>query len=411
MIRKACLCIFTVMAGIGCVWAEVAQPDSDSVLTPQEAAENIVTAKSASGRFLVVGQNRFDVHDLTRWVDDLAHRFVKVTGQELPKSRSPLIRVYVSRKKDTASAVTATSRLEHDVLSHSVFVVNYEAPIVELLMEQVTICLTLTVIEQAQREIAPRPRRTVVPNWLTQGIAQNLYPELRKRNSAAMLAKWTEGRMLPLKQITGDDATGIEVEELRMARGLLVGWLLSFGDDALLPRVFSETVQTGYASSDEIEALLEGVGVSDAGRGWDAWMLRQKRTVYLPGAVRIKDLVSLKRLLLIYPEDFGISLTDNGDAVLDVYDLIRHKKNKSVRKAAESRFVELQLKSAGSDESFKTVVSAYSKFFNGVAGKKADWRLKRYLEDAERKVREFETQTLSVHTESTDALEKEAVTE
>ena len=132
--------------------------------------------------------------------------------------------------------------------------------------------------------------------------------------------------------------------------------------------------------------------------------------VYLPGSTAVKDLLKLRRLLFIYPEDFDIALPDEGRAALDVRSLMRHKKNEGVRQAAKSRFIELQLSAAGRDASFKNLVSAYGKFFMGVAEKRADWRLRRYLKDAEKMLRAFEIEILSVQAIA-DTLEKEAVTE
>lgn len=411
MIHKTCLILFAFMAGAVLAADQDGQSDADQALVAREIAASVVTARTASGRFIVVGKDRFDVHDLSRWIEDLALRYLKITDQKLPQASTPLIRVYVAREDGAPSAVTSASRRESDFLSHSISVVNYESTIVELLMEEVSRCLTLTILEQAQRKGESRPARTVVPFWLTQGIAQNLYPELRKRNSEAMLAKWHAGTMLSLNQLLSDGLTDVGPEELRMARGLLVGWLLSFGRDAaVLPRIFAETARTGAVTADQVDGVLVTAGVSNAGQAWDVWMLRQKRMVYLPGSTAVKDLLKLRRLLLIYPEDFDISLPDEGAAGLDVRALMRHKKNEGVRQAAKSRFIELQLSAAGRDESFAKLVAAYGKFFMGVAEKKADWRLRGYLKDAEKMLRAFEIEILSVKAIA-DTLEKEAVTE
>jgi len=410
MIHKTCLILFAFMAGAVLATDQDGQSDADQALAAREIAASVVTARTASGRFIVVGKDRFDVHDLSRWIEDLALRYLKITDQKLPQSSTPLIRVYVAREDGAPSAVTSASRRESKFLSHSISVVNYESTIVELLMEEVSRCLTLTILEHAQRKVEPRPARTVVPFWLTQGIAQNLYPELRKRNSETMLAKWLAGTMPPLSGLLSDDTTDVDPEELRKARGVLVGWFLSFGRDAaVLPHIFAETARTGSVTAEQVDGVLATAGVFDEGQAWDAWMLRQKRMVYLPGSTAIKDLLKLRRLLLIYPEDFDIQLPNEGSAGLDVHALMRHKKNEGVRQAAKSRFIELQLSAAGRDESFTKLAAAYGKFFMGVAEKKADWRLRGYLKDAEKMLRAFEIEILSVKAIA-DTLGKEAVT-
>ena len=382
--------------------------DADGVAAAKELAARIVSARSSSGRFSSAGADRFAVYDFVRWIEDLAERYESVTGLELPRSRAPLIRVFFIEEEQAKPQILSASRIEDDVMTHSVTVLNYESGAVEQLMASMSQCLTEAILHSARRDRGSMVNALIVPVWLAEGIAQNLYAGQRKRNSEKMLAQWKEGRMIPLATLLGDDQADLDPESLRMARGLLVGWLLSFGKDAaMLGRVCDEALKDGRADSEDVIGLLMAEGVTDPGAGWDMWMLRQDRMVYLPGGTTMNDLAWLKAQLLIYPADFGIRLSEDLPEKLVCEDMIALKDVKGLRDILETRFVEMQLKGAGKGDEFRGIVDAYCRFFDGVIKEKADWRLKGYLTDAENRLRDFEIRTLSARLKAKGELESE----
>jgi hypothetical protein len=388
--------------------AQASEYPEDPVAAARELAARVVSAKSSTGRFSAAGSDRIAVYDFIRWVEDLAERYQSVTGLTLPDSRVPLIRVFFTEDMQASAGISSALRVENEVMTHSLTVVNYESGSVEELMASISGSLTATVMYAMRDSRSCDPGIWVMPSWLPDGIAQNLYAGQRKRNSGRMLSLWKEGRMMSLSDVTGDGQIEADPESARMARGLFAGWLLSFGKDAaMIRRVCAAVLKDGKADSSDVIGLLAAEGVSDPDEGWDIWLKRQDRMVYLPGGTAIKDLAWLKAQLLLYPADFGIRLSADLPEKLVCEDLIALKDVKGIRDVLASRFVEMQLRGAGNGDEFRGIVDAYCRFFDGVIKEKADWRLKGYLEEAEKKLRDFEIRTLGARLKAKGELESE----
>lgn len=412
MTLRACQILVLLLAVLSKSLAESDVLPADAAQSARDLIESVVSAKTASGRFVVVGQDRISVYDFARWAEDLTIRFEHIAGVELPAENVPLIRVYFLEQKEAKPGLSLSHQLERGVLVQTMQVMNYESSMVESVLESISYCLTAKAVCEKRRKLGHDMTGVVVPKWLTDGIAQNMYAEMRKRNSETMLGKWQSGEMIPLQGLLQDSSPDASEESVRMGRGLLVGWLLSFGKDFdALGKTLDWLVKHGKVDSDDMGHLLETAGVADPDRGWDMWMLKQKRTVYLPGETPVSDLAWLKRQLLIYPEDFGIQLSDEMNRQLGPEDLIGLKKHEGVRAIVKSRFVELHLKAAGKGEAFRGVVEAYCNFLDGVARGKADWRLRRYLNAANEELRDFEVETLTLRIMDATEDEKEAVKE
>ncbi len=406
MTRSACQSLLVFLAGASVAASQSFSPRNDPVKTARQLVSSIVTAKSSSGRYMASGRDRIMVYDFVRWIEDLGERYVSATGLQLPKSRTPLVRIHFLEDAEPSQKMELGARIEEGVLTHSVSVLNYSAEDAEGLMEMVSFCLTSTVA-WSMRNGQDEGQAIQVPEWLTQGIAQNLYPGLRKRNSEKLLARWKSGKMVPFQDVLADDS-GVSDEVLRMTRGLFVGWMLSLGrDEALLEGACRSLARLGELDSEDVEELLAQAGVADPDYAWDVWMLRQGRTVYLPGGTSIKDLDWLKGQLLIYPADYGISVNSDLPDKITLVDLIRLKRNRDIREVLKARFVAMHLRAAGKSEDFRELVKAYCKFLGGVIDQKMDWRLRGYLEDAEKELRDFEIRTLGAQLREKSAIERD----
>lgn len=379
------------------VCAFAADPENDPVAAARQMVAETSSVRSPSGRFLVVAQDRMQAYDFVRWAEDLAVRLERLTGAELPSGMEPVLKAFFLEDETDQQSVSIAPATG----GYTVHLTNYSSNLVESAMEAVSWCCMQMAAERRYGRLA---EGVAFPGWLSQGIAQNLYAEIRKRNSEYILEKWRSGMMPSLQEIMGVGVSVPRSEDLRMARGVFVAWLISFGrDKGFLNKVSEKAVAKSDFGSGDLLDVLSAAGIKDLDQAWDAWMLRQKRTIFLPGDTTVDDLVWLRRQLLIYPDDFDKGFKSNTLPVLGLEDLLEFKSEEWVHKAAGAHLFEMQLKSAGRSDEIRDVVSALALYLEGVLSEEADWRLKRRLKTARVKFQQLEDKIMNADFDGKDA--------
>lgn len=350
-----------------------------------------VSVRSISGRFLCYGEDRTAAYDFSRWMEDISIRTERLTGSRVEHMGSPVIHAFL-RKGEPPGIVVSQNQDTLEKQSYDLKVVGYQPGLAEDVLEAVVGCLAGHIagsLADGNREILP------VPAWLVQGLAQNLYPHLKARNAEAVLSAWRNGALLPVSAITSQMQ---DSEDLKMARGMYVAWLLScsFGQD-IVQRILSRGTKESGADADWLTEVLRAEGVEDPDYEWDAWILKQKRIVYRPGVSSREDFSWLNNQLKFKLSDLGVKDADSQEKLLELTDLIALKREVGVGSFCTGLFNKLKLRAAGRGESFRQIIDAYCLYLEGIAEGKSDRKLRRYLLAAERMRAEFENNLQEEH--------------
>ena len=102
-------------------------------------------------------------------------------------------------------------------------------------------------------------------------------------------------------------------------------------------------------------------------KGWDRWLLAQRRTVLLPGVTSKEDVQRLCAALLLYPGAFGIPLNDQPLRPVPWEFLVTQREARWMGSFSRSKAADLQIMVAGCGEDVKRVVNAYCAFLGALA--------------------------------------------
>jgi hypothetical protein len=224
-----------------------------------------------------------------------------------------------------------------------------------------------------------------VPDWLSVGLAQNLYAEWRDRNRA--LTRY--GELPPLGVVLQWQRVPVEWYVGRACSGLAVDWWADTATRRQGLRVLIERLAEGEPITAEwLAGRLGYATAAELEPSWRRWQVAQRATVLDLGAVSTALLDDLDRRLSLdlpapppgpdAPAD-GQPGTLSHAAKLPLW----------LRQLAAGRAEELRRMAAGKAPEYSQVAQAYAEFFDSVAnGRRTGVRRER-LEAAERLRREI----------------------
>jgi hypothetical protein len=219
------------------------------------------------------------------------------------------------------------------------------------------------------------------PVWFVEGITQNLYPEYLKKCMDQCALVWRSGELAMLAGYIGDNkSTNITERSVRCA---MVAWLLEREDRAVLFRKILKESGAGVpVDAAWITSNTPGISsIVELEEAWDAWMLKQKRIVRLPGSDKAGDLQWLSGQLLLSSEGFATG-ESNTQLSLSPDEVAEGATAPWLREAARSRALSIRIYSAGRCDDCRAAAQAYGRFFDAVAEDARAARLKSLLREA-----------------------------
>ena len=258
--------------------------------------------------------------------------------------------------------------------------------------------LTSTKKRQSRRQGDVRIRDHV-PQWLSTGIAQNLDPGLREVNTIAAVRRWEKGRLMSVSGLLSFSSKdgGKKVDPLMSS--VFVSWLTGFKErKKRFELIFRRLDEGKDISAEWIAHLIPGCKTAgDVEDQWDYWIHGRRRVIYRPG-IATKDTVRMLRdRLLLYPGNSGIPLDVNPGRMIRVSDLIGMRDEEWMRLFCQRKSDELRLFVAGRGDEVGTVVKAYCVFFDALAGKGDEKKLRNLLAAAEKSLKEIKNDNKENH--------------
>jgi hypothetical protein len=397
----ACLCVAVAAAA-----EDLRMPESATNAPASPSSWPTITSHQRN--FLIADMPKRDAVEIAIWAESVRERFIGWIGAPLPYGRAyPVVIIAALRPAEPAGRVLRALDLAADgSLRQEVTMVNPAAMDQEDVLE--ALCWLMAnrwVVARLADRSAEVP---VLPDWLTTGIAQNIYPDLRVRNYRDVLALEQAGGYQPA-------ATVFDLRFLPPGRwpekarsGLVVAWLAEVvGPEALLVACADRMVEGRPVDAAFVRDLLGLPDVRAVNMAWDVWMARQARRL-TPG-VMTADAAAIAEILALPAETFGLELPASfGARTLDAGLLITHRDAAWVHRYAKTVAWRLREASIGQPPELVERIKAFLVFFDALAapgetGKKgkpgkprparwltktwndadAGWRA--YLEDLERR--------------------------
>lgn len=370
--------VFLLLLGALCVQAQDSVDKQEDLVFP-------ALLTSSSGRFVVGGPDRMEAFDFALWLEDITSKFERFMGGRLASGRI-IIRAgfFENPKEDQGKAGIQRGPLPGSFILN---ILNYTS----VDGEQVLHLTVGALLERWIRENGGEMKVKIteenayqIPEWFSLGLSQNLYPHFKKRNSAEALDAWAEGALSPIEKILL--SASVTNERAKATASVFTQMLFDKRrgqnvQEKLISAVSSNLVMTPCY-------LLGGIEEAEADDIFDSWMLKQKKTVYLPGQDAPGDLSKFKRQMLIYPE--SSDSFQEPVVGLGPNEAIAKKKDKKVADAAISRQIGLKLFAAGKSDEMRSLVDAYCYFLEGIAQGKMDWILRKRLVKARALLEEME---------------------
>ena len=325
--------------------------------------------KSPSRHFLVEAPDGFTRQVLMRWAEQTAGRIEQVTGLSLP-FENRIVRIVVRQGGSAGSnEVSITQARSIGTLVQSLLLPGSEAGILSDAREPLCRLLLAGFLPgragKGQPSASGAP--SSVPCWLSMGIAGNLHPTVKARNSAKVLRRWSAGQLTPIAELLKAQTEAGEDPDKAVC-GAFMTWVLSQPEKGeCLRRVFERVAAGDPLSAQWFVPFVPGCAtVADLDEQWDRWILQQKRVVYDPGLVMSDVIRQIEAQLTLYPGDSGIPLSTNLNERIEIRDLVARRKETWIAGVAQDRAMRLRVLSAGRGQELRDVVEAYCEFFEAL---------------------------------------------
>ena len=325
---------------------------------------------SASHRFSSSGLSSAGNLSLVTWADQVAGKVEGVTGWPLPFAKGEALRFSVKTDtNNTRSRIVKAQGWESGLLSQKLVIINSARTDQEDLLEGLCWLLLNRYVVNRQDGQQREEHLGTVPDWLSVGIAQNLYPGLRSRNIRAVLDRWQAGEAMPVRDVFQQEylPDGRWIEKAVCA--LAVDWLTVREQSApLFEAAFDRLAENKTLTAEWFiqSRRVPAPQYVELEKSWDLWIARQQLLGQDWGSLSFKNLAELRTALVIRPADYGI-FSNDVPAVVSPERLIRLRDQPWVPRLAAR--VSLKIKSIGIGQSGdgQAVFRQFGLFFDRLA--------------------------------------------
>lgn len=395
------LCIAALAAGLLAAGAAAQQESPPSWTNALVRLQSLSPVYSETRRFVAIGPDPRLKLDAVTWADDVASRIEGMLGQPLQFQYREFRLVLRTDTERTNGWVSASEGLSGAWLIQRLVITNYETADMEAVMTELCrLLLSGQTYASPAKDASPwnpaaMRHAAPVPHWLAAGLAQNVYPPGRARNSRLVLDAWQAGTSLSPRAIlalapqrsaatNGAPAAAVTDRVTQAACGVFCAWLLAAPKHGELMAAVLNRLRGGDAVTPEWLAphLLDGSPTQTLNDGWDGWILQQRRTIFDPGVTTPEALAQLRAELLLYPGLSGIPKSSRSGQVLGLDYLIAERRADWVIPFARAKRNRLQGLAIGRDPRFQAAVQAYGSFLGALCDGAGSRRLRRLLDEA-----------------------------
>lgn len=321
---------------------------------------------SANRLFMVSGIEAADAAQLALWAEDVASRVEQCLKLTLPVFKSQPIHIAgrVHTQMSDSRVVKAQGYVD-GMLTQRLLLVNPSRIEQEEVLEGLCWLLANRYIIRRQSVDERRNHLGEAPDWLSTGLAQNLYPQLRARNARDVLDRWGTSTRRSL-----DDVMRMEyLPEGRWSNksfcGLAVGWLLELpAPDRRSAAVFRalagrERITPAWLAAQETGFENEW----QLQQAWQDWVTAQTTHERDWGQLGQEHMDALKGALLIEPAGGATASAMDGHTLGE---LIPARREPWVQDVAAERRAEMQQLALGRPPEFLQVVRGYEGFLDAL---------------------------------------------
>lgn len=327
---------------------------------PQPASGEPRTVFSTSRRFTVTGFPAGTAVELARWADDVADRLAQATSPA-PWPRGDYVEISASA---TEGEVTKAQGVADGRLQQRLWLgVGERLDQEDALEALVWLLLNRQVLyeqEPAAREADPAS----VPDWLAVGLAQNLYQELRQRNTRFGVDRWARGEQLALHEVAAREVMPPGRWMEKVDASLTVSWLLSRNPS--WGACWTEQAR-GALSPVRWILLLSGMpSVREAEKLRDVWMAQQQDQRQALGEIDDRKLAEMRAWGVIPVDELRAAGATSREPLM-LKDLVEQRKEAWARTVAERRALRVQLAGVGQAPEVQLVARCYAEFYEALA--------------------------------------------
>lgn len=357
------------------------------------------TVFSNTRQFAVSGCPAGQGLQIALWADDVQARLERFLGLPIaPPAPLPLVIRVVEDASSERGRVVRYQSIESGMVDQRVEMINPAKADQEDLLEGVcSLLLSRTAYVRAGAPPTGLPR---IPDWFAVGAAQNLFPEARARNRAAVVAAWRAKGPRSLGEILAWDRLPDGRWEEKPESALFVEWLLQ---PAKAPP-HAGTLLAAWASGRSVSPsfiasnVLQAADVAEIERSRDLWLAQQQQVQSEPGAVSVDRVAELVHMLEIHPADYAVTGSDKIPVVTDLRDMIQKRAEPWVRTLASHVSTKARLLAIGQPPDFQRVVEGYVAVLDGLVkrsgglfgGGQSAERLRLLLDEAETRLVAFQ---------------------
>ena len=350
---------------------------------------NDLATKVISRHFRVTGPDAGQNAVIAAYAEEAFTRSTKLTGLNLRTELFPPIRIELAADaKHPEQRVTRFQNMADGLLDQRIRVLNPERADTEDFLESLTWLLLNRLAVQAQTRMTMPPPPSV-PEWLSVGLAQNLFPQYALRNRQVVLRRWQQGHITRLTAVVGWRAMPEGRWASKAICGVAVEWLLSYPEHtALISALLARAMAAQPITVAWLAPLVPNTSAArDANEQWDVWVWHWADAVPNWGVLTRQQTDGLRDALRI--DQSAYTGGKSSDTRLAPEYFIEHRKEAGIRHLAEQVSAALALLSVGRPVEFQHVVTAYTGFFDTLADVPSRYRLVRLFHHApsEKKLR------------------------
>jgi len=327
-------------------------------------------ALSASKRFVVFGLSTARNVQLGAGADEIADAVEQMVGRELPFARHEVIRVIVqnSEQLDGGRVIRAQGWADRQIVQKLRIINPDKADPEDVLEGFCYLLLNRYVITKQDLEARER-FAGVVPEWLSVGMAQNLYPNLRARNGRLVVQAWLNNQTLSLAEI-------LKLEYLPEGRwrekamaGLAVSWILTHPNAPVFFDTVFRYAAEGKAVTLDLLADPDVLNRSPAQleKEWDLWIAQQTKVKRALGGITPDRVEALQYLLVVSPSAMGFPEREDMPVRMTPDEMIDSWDTDWMPALATALSLKIRGLGIGEAPAFRAVLDDYGQFFDALS--------------------------------------------
>ncbi|GEM_PF-6105756 len=362
-------------------------------LAPDDA-DQIHTIHSAKRRIAIVGRNRVDMMRAGRLAEDALDRIDRTLRHEAAFGERSGLRIALDRDPSRSGSVTHFQRLVGKRLQQGIRITNPDQVATDDVLNALAWVVVSRHVLTGVRSGAVDPEG-VLPRWLTEGLGQSLYRDIRARNYDRILLRRSKGRVRKLVELVAPKTVVKDHADRRPAYGMIMAWILSFeGVEANIESLFNE-IAAGRAPGLPwfIEHVPASENAEDVERAWDTWLARQNRVIFSPGTLPASVLKTFRAEQVLRRGKHGIPGDADLPATLELKHLIGMRSEPWLGLLVRDRVAAFRSLAIARGDEFKTAVELYVDYLEALKGRAPDVMLARMLGHADEALKELEKRT------------------